>query len=155
MFDLKSMDKRLLIFGGLFTTSNRLQILMDQTIEDLTAKQWFVIAILELFKEPPSLIQLANACDSSYQNIKQIVLKLEKKGFVKLESNKNDKRAKSVVMTSKIKTWSEQNKEMTEEFVDSMFIGLTQKEIDDFSNTLLKIYEKLGNMKEEIQVRGQ
>ncbi|WP_099203012.1 MarR family winged helix-turn-helix transcriptional regulator [Miniphocaeibacter massiliensis] len=149
MITIENLDERLVIFGGLFTVSNRLQVLLDQTIEELTAKQWFVMAILELMDEPPSLIKLANTCDSSYQNIKQIVLKLEDKEFVKLEGNPNDKRAKKVVLTNKIKMWSEKNKDISSEFVNTMFEDFTSSEIKEFSNFLLKMYSKLGEMKNE------
>ena len=140
------MDKRLLIFGSLFGISNRLQTLMDKTMEELTAKQWFVLTMLELFEEPPSLIELATSCDSSYQNVKQIVLKLEDKGFVTLENNKWDKRAKCIVMTSKCGQWEKSNRENATNFINNMFSPFSPQQIDELSSSLLSLYENLGEI---------
>lgn len=147
MISYDKLDKKLIIFGSIFTISNRLQVLMDQTMDELTAKQWYVIAMLELFEEPPSLIQLANVCDSSYQNIKQIVLKLENKDFVKLEDNPDDRRAKRIVLTSKVNDWTNENRDASLNFVKDMFSGFTQEEVKEFSNLLIKLYDNLGAMK--------
>ena len=149
MLPFESMDKRLLIFGSLFGISNRLQATMDKTMEELTAKQWFVIAMLGMFEEPPNLIELAKVCDSSYQNIKQIVLKLEDKGFVQLKNDKNDKRAKCVVTTSKCVQWEKKNRKNATDFVNKMFAPFSSVQIEEFSKLLMNLYESLGRMPSE------
>lgn len=149
MIDYNSMEDRIVIFGSIFTVSNRLQLVMDQQMPELSAKQWFVLTMLSFFDNPPSLIALAKVCDSSYQNIKQIILKLEEKGFVKLEDDASDKRAKCVVMTAKFRKWSEKTKEQADKFVDSLFKSLSAEQTKDFKNSLLALHEKLGEMQNE------
>ena len=149
MIDYDSMENRIVIFGSIFTVSNRLQLVMNQQMPELSAKQWFVLTMLSFFDNPPSLIALAKVCDSSYQNIKQIVLKLEEKGFVKLEDDANDRRAKRVLMTSKFSEWHTKTNEQATRFVNTLFESLSTEQIKDLKNSLLALHEKLGEMHNE------
>lgn len=147
--DYDSMDERIVIFGNLFRVANRLQLTMDQQMPEISAKQWFVLTMLSFFDKPPSLIGLASVCDSSYQNIKQIVLKLQDKGFVRLIDDAKDKRAKCVIMTDKFKEWSVETQKQSELFVDMLFEALSPTQIKGLKTSLLAIYERLGEMKDE------
>ncbi len=147
MYDLEQIDKRLIVFGNLFRVANRLQNRMDAQMRDLTAKQWFVILMLEMFVAPPTLGELARACDSSHQNVKQLVLKLQEKGFVRIESDPADARTMRIVATEKCDAWDAENKEDAEAFVDAMFQGLSPEEIVRLSHSLFIIYDNLEGRK--------
>jgi len=149
MYDLENMDPRYLVFGSIFMLSNRLQNVMDQNATDLTAKQWFVLMMLGMFDAPPTLKQLATMCDSSHQNIKQLVIKLEKKGFVRIENDLTDRRSIRIAATSKCQEWEDENRAFTENFVDTMFSTLTKDEIVTLNLAQQKIYDTLATMKEE------
>ncbi len=149
MIDLEKMDKRQLIFGNIFLLANRLQTVMDQHVIELTAKQWFVMIMLGMFDEPPTLKQLSSICDSSHQNTKQIVLKLEKKGFLRIEQVPSDRRAMRIIVTAKWDQWNEENNEFASRFLNRMFRDLTTQEIAVMSSAQLSIYDTLGQMKEE------
>ncbi|MEA4989126.1 MAG: MarR family transcriptional regulator [Anaerovorax sp.] len=146
MYDFENMDKRYIIFGNTFLTANRLQSVMDSTGNELTAKQWLVITMLGMFDTPPTLVQLAKMCDSTHQNTKQIVLKLEKKDFIRIEKDKKDKRAMRILKTEKCKKWDEANKEFAKHFINEMFCDLTENEISYFCNIQQKIYKRLEKM---------
>ncbi len=150
MYDFETMDKRQLIFGHIFLLSNRLQTVMDQSVQELTAKQWFVMTALGMFDEPPTLKQLSSMCDSSHQNIKQLVLKLEAKGFVSIEKGRDDKRSLRIAATPKWEVWNRENETFAEHFLDHMFGSLNQQEIEGMNATMQKIYQSLGTMKEEL-----
>ena len=143
MYDFETMDKRLIIFGNLFLVANRLQTVLDSQMEDLTAKQWLVITMLGMFGEPPTLKQLAKMCDSSHQNTKQIVLKLEAKGFLKTEKDLKDARAMRILTTPKCQEWAFANLENSTKFIDTMFSSLTEEEVRTTSTSLIKIYDAL------------
>lgn len=151
MYDFETMDKRLIIFGNLFLLANRLQTVLDSQMEDLTAKQWLVITMLGMFDEPPTLKQLAKMCDSSHQNTKQIVLKLEAKGFLKIEKDSKDARAMRISTTSKCQEWELANQENSAKFVHAMFASLTQEEIITTSASLIKIYDALQGISDEMK----
>lgn len=148
MYDFETMDKRYIIFGNIFLLANRLQTVMDQTAQVITAKQWFVIMMLGMFERPPTLKQLAAICDSSHQNIKQLVLKLEAKGFVRIEQDPDDRRAMRIITTEACKLWGEENEEFSAGFIERMFSSLSAEEISTMNTAQQKIYEALGQMKE-------
>lgn len=141
-------DERLIIFGNLMRIGNRLQTVLDKQMDDLSAKQWYILMVMELFSEPPTLKQLADASDSSYQNVKQIVLKLEQKGFVKLLNDPNDKRAKRVHVTAKKDQWGQANEANASRFVEEMFHSLTPDEIHNFCQNLDVLYRQIGKIGE-------
>ena len=149
MYDLETMDKRLIIFGNLFLIANRLQAAMDSKMADITAKQWFLIMMLGMFDEPPTLKELARMCDSSHQNIKQIALKLQAKGFVRIEKDPKDARALRISATAKCAEWDAMNAEASARFIDAMFGDLTREEISILNGSLFKIYERLEKIQNE------
>jgi len=146
MYDLETMDKRLIVFGYLFRVANRLQNKMDTQMKDLTAKQWFVILALGLFDEPPTLKQLATACDSSHQNTKQLVMKLQEKGFVTIENDEKDGRAMRIAATEKCVQWDQENEFEAKRFVDKMFDGFSVDDIAVLCSSLLRVFDNLGNI---------
>ena len=73
-----------LLFGALLAYGNRLQVLGDGFYTEVTTKQWFLLACLELFEAPPTLGEVAGAMGCSHQNAKQLALKLAQKGYVLL-----------------------------------------------------------------------
>lgn len=142
-----TMDDRFVVIGSIFSTSNRLKQLLDKTMPDLSAKQWFVMTRLALYEQPPSLIQLARACDSSYQNIKPTVLTLEEKGFVRIEADEKDKRAtRIVIITSKHKQWEKDTREQSAQLVNMLFEMLSIEQVENLKNLLFAIYENSGEM---------
>lgn len=146
MYDFENMDKRYIIFGNIFLLSNRLQTVMDNSIDELTSKQWLTALMLGMFDEPPTLKQLAKICNSSHQNTKQIVSKLEAKGFIKIENDINDLRAIRIHTTDKWVQWNKNNDENSALFISKMFDSLTEEEIKIMNNVQQKIYKNLENM---------
>ncbi|MGC4020389.1 MAG: MarR family transcriptional regulator [Muricomes sp.] len=146
MYNFDTMDKKLIVFGYLFRVANRLQSKMDSQMQDLTAKQWFVILALGLFEEPPTLKQLAAACDTSHQNTKQLVMKLAEKGFVTVHHDKKDGRAMRITANDKCEQWNKDNEQMGTQFIESMFLGMNMDEVACLSGSLMKIFDNLGNI---------
>lgn len=143
MYDFDEMDKRLIVFGYLFRVANRLQSKMDAQMEDLTAKQWFVLLALGLFDEPPTLKQLAMACDSTHQNTKQLVVKLREKGFLTVDSDTKDGRTMRIKTTEKCLQWDQDNEEKAKAFVEEMFQGFSAAEVGALCESLFKLFDNL------------
>ena len=146
MYDFEKMDKRYLIFGNIFLLANRLQTVMDNAKKDLTAKQWMVLTMLGSFEEPPTLKQLAAMCETSHQNTKEIVNKLEAKGFVNILKDEADKRAMRILRTSKCEQWSKDNEEYGMNFISEMYHGLSEEEIRIMSEAQIKIFNNLKKL---------
>lgn len=60
---------------------NRFQALADKTTKEISWKQFFAIICINLCKSKLTVKELAEIMGSSHQNVKQILLKLEKKRF--------------------------------------------------------------------------
>jgi len=146
MYDIENMDLRYRIFATTFLMANRLQMLMDQQIQDITCKQWFVLTMLDTFEQAPTLKDLSRACDSSHQNTKQIVAKLEAKGYVRIERDQADGRALRLHKTEKSSKWRMDNKDKAAAFVDAMFSKLSDQEIKMMFKAQQCLYQTLGEM---------
>lgn len=90
--ELKNYPAPYVLFGSLLAMGNRLQAAGDRFYDEITTKQWFVLAVLENFSAPPTLGELARGVGSSHQNVKQLVLKLQQKGYVALAQDGRDAR---------------------------------------------------------------
>lgn len=87
------MPKEQMIYGTLFSLSNRIQTMGDEFLSEITMKQHFVLMTLCLFDDKtPSLKDVSHIVGCSYQNIKKVAINLEKKGYLRIEHNKDDKR---------------------------------------------------------------
>ena len=150
VYSWENIDKKWAVFGHLFMIASRQQALMDQTIDILTARQWTVIIMLIMLAEPPTLRQLADVCDSSHQNIRLIVNKLEKKGFVTIEKDASDARSLRILMTEKYDQWLPDYAERIKSFKSTMFSDLSVEELNTLCRLLLTVYERLGKMKKEM-----
>ena len=99
MYDFEHMDQRLIAYVNIFICANRLQAIMDSGLEDITAKQWLAITMIDAFPEPPTLKQISEMSGVTHQSMRQIVDRLIDKGFLEVVPDKKDKRAIRLVKT--------------------------------------------------------
>lgn len=146
--DLSNIEDQQFIFGSLFAVANKLQTELDKSLKEfnMTAKQLYLaISISSLFDESPTLKETANAIGYSHQNIKQIALKLESKGFLKIKKDEIDARVLRLVLTDKINIFWQASENSGSKFLDDIFRGIEEKELKIFRKTiatlLLNLYE--------------
>ena len=89
--DFTDIESPYFLLGLLSAFDNRFQAIADRLIGEISWKQVFTIICIKLCKESPTLQQLADVMGTSHQNCKQLLLKLEKKGFVALETDPGDR----------------------------------------------------------------
>lgn len=123
------MDGRYALFGLLFALQNRLQAVGDTFYEEITSKQFFLMACMNLFQgEAPTVQDLAQVMGSSHQNVKQIINKLEQKGFVSVDSDAADRRKLRISLTEYAAVTGEKYRLKEEEFMAGLFAGVTKEE---------------------------
>ena len=123
------MDGRYALFGLLFALQNRLQAVGDTFYDEITCKQFFLMACMNLFQgEAPTVQDLAQVMGSSHQNIKQILNKLEQKGFVSVEPDAADRRKLRISLTEYAAVTGEKYRLKEEEFMAGLFAGVTEEE---------------------------
>ena len=137
------------LFGLLFAFMNRLQAEGDSFYEEITCKQWFLLACMNLYsKEAPTANDLAETMGCSRQNVKEILNALVKKEILVLKQDDNDKRKQRIYFTSKQKKIAKkyQNKEM--DFLKLLYKDISEKEIRSVFKIISKMEKNL--MKAEL-----
>jgi len=143
------LDKQKFIFGSLFLLSNKLQVIGDQYLgkDDMTTKQWFLTAMISQFRDnPPTLSEVAELMGSSRQNVKQLALKLEEKGFLRIEKDEQDARAVRLKLTEKSRTFWEKRQSRDEWFLRDLFEDFSEQEIDVIYSGFNKLFKKIGGL---------
>ena len=94
--DFSGIPSSYYLIGLLSAFENRFQAMADNMMQEISWKQFFAIICINMCKEPPTLKELSDILGSSHQNVKQILLKLEKKGFIRFEQDEADKRKQRI-----------------------------------------------------------
>lgn len=123
-------------FGGVFVLAGHLTRLTDEGLAgwDLTTRQWLLLAVLAkgFPGHAPSLTEAAQAYGSSRQNVKQIALGLEARGWLRLVADPHDGRAIRLELTGRVAVFDEpEGRSRGRDLLETAFAGLTRDEILD------------------------
>jgi len=145
---LPEYDDAYLMFGMLFVIGNRLQVIGDDFYEEITSKQWFVLTMLEVLgDEYPTLSELSDAMGSSHQNVKQLVLKLESKGYVTMFTDDKDRRKMRICRTEKSQEIKDKYSGKQQDFMKMLFGNMDKDALKSAVATLVQLEENMLNMK--------
>jgi len=104
--DAQLEGARAVAFGRVFVLHQHLARLADAALEPfgLTSRQWLLLAVLarEFSDRAPSLTDAAAAYGSSRQNVKQVALGLEARGYLRLLADPADARTTRLHVTPKV-----------------------------------------------------
>lgn len=129
---------------GLFSAfENRFQTVADSFFEEVTWKQFFAIICINLCKETPTINELSEIMASSHQNVKQILIKLEKKGFVQMIADERDKRKQRIFLTKKCEEFCERNEKESEIRLNRMFEGISEEQLITTIQTFIQMERNL------------
>ena len=128
------LERQAELFGSVFLIAQHLTRRADRELADLglTTRQWLLLAVLTktLAGTSPSLSEAAEKYGSSRQNIKQIALGLEARGFVRLVPDAADARTTRIELTDRVREFDDpQMVERTAAMLGDAFAGLTPAEI--------------------------
>jgi len=141
--DFTGIEPSYFLIGLLSAFENRFQAVADKTMEEISWKQFFAIICTNMCKEPPTIKELAEIMGSSHQNVKQILLKLEKKGFVDIVIDEKDKRKQRVMLTQYCREFCEKNDEVSLMAVKKMFDGVSEEQLQVTIQTIIQIEDNL------------
>ncbi len=116
MAESTSADPRPELFGSLLVLVQHLTRRLDESLVPLglTAHQWLLLAVLERWFgggatssagdgiHAASLTEAAARYGSSRQNVKQVALGLERRGFLRLVTDPSDRRTTRLAVTDKV-----------------------------------------------------
>ncbi len=141
-----------LLFGGVFALANKLQFVGDKIVDGLSTKQWFMIRnIIDMPSDPPPTItRIAREMDTTRQNATKMLETMEREGLVVIEGNESDRRSRSVRLTESGLCRAKQVSENSQSFMKQLFMGIGPEELDAAGKVLLKMFENLLKMQEEL-----
>ena len=143
------MPPQAFLLGLLSAFDNRYQAAADKYFKDITWKQFFAIICINLCKEAPTLNDLSEVMGSSHQNVKQILLKLEGKGFVSILTDEKDKRKQRFIVTDKCRKFLEENDNQSrnsEKIIMSIFEGIDEESLKVTIETVIKMERNLSKI---------
>lgn len=141
--DFTGIPSSYFLLGLLSAFDNRFQAIADSTMKEISWKQFFAIICINLCKDSPTVKELAEIMGSSHQNVKQILLKLEKKGFVSITVDEKDRRKQRIYLTDYCREFCSKNDEMTTNIMKKMFAGVPEEQLQVTIQTILQIEDNL------------
>lgn len=146
--DATKVESKYVIFALMFVLSNQLQVIGDAFFEEVSTKQWFVLLVLQIMEGySPTLGELSEAVGSSHQNVKQLVLKLEQKGFVELYKDEKDARILRIKSTEKALEFSKTYHEKSQHFMNELFQGIDEADLMVTKKVMIQLQDKLVELK--------
>jgi len=134
----------MLCLACFFAFHNRLQAVGDSFYEEITCKQFFLLACMNLYQEEaPTANELAKTMGCSRQNVKEILNSLEKKQFVCLETDSKDKRKKRVYLTEQAQLMSAKYRQKEADFLKYLYEGVSEDEVDSAYSIISKLEDNL------------
>jgi DNA-binding MarR family transcriptional regulator len=143
------MPPQAFLLGLLSAFDNRFQASADSYFKEITWKQFFAIICINICKEPPTLNDLSEIMGSSHQNVKQILLKLESKGFVEMVADEKDKRKQRILITDKCRKFCEDNDNQnpnSAEIIGKIFEGIDEKKLMATIETIMEMERNLSRL---------
>jgi DNA-binding MarR family transcriptional regulator len=128
-------------FERLLNLSHQVELAMDRMLrrDDLTAKQFQMIAIIDKrFASPPSITELAEQMGTTHQNVKQLALQLERRGYVGIFRDEKDKRIWRVRLTERNAAYWQERAPEHMRFMMDLFASLDDRELAEFHDSLEK-----------------
>lgn len=143
LLDFSNIPPSYYLLGLLSAFENRFQAMADGMMREISWKQFFAIICINLCQEPPTLKELSEILGTSHQNVKQILAKLERKGFVEFLPDETDRRKRRIVLTDRCREFYDKNDDMSREIMQRLFEDVSEEEIAGTIQTLLKIEKNI------------
>ena len=140
------MPPQAFLLGLLSAFDNRYQAAADALLKEITWKQFFAIICINLCKNAPTINELSDVMGSSHQNVKQILLKLEKKGFIAMSPDEQDRRKQRISVTDAARRFLKKNDDngrQTQYIIGRIFDGISEKSLMTTIQTIMKMERNL------------
>ena len=141
-----NMPPQAFLLGLLSAFDNRFQASAGAFFQDITWKQFFAIICIRLCREAPTLNDLSEVMGSSHQNVKQILLKLEKKGLIEMGTDGKDRRKQRVLLTEQCEEYCERNDAQSREIISRIFDGVGEKDLAVTIETIIKMERNVSKL---------
>ncbi len=122
---------------------NRYQSAADAFFDELSWKQMFFLNGVTLFKEPPTVRDMADFMGSSHQNANKLYAKLLKEEYIISETDELDHRKQRIFLTDKAKKFLSNNKLEAGKIVNQIFSVVSEKELETVIDVMARLTDNL------------
>ena len=108
--------------------------------------QAFLLGLLSAFDNRFQASAGAFFQDITHQNVKQILLKLEKKGLIEMGTDGKDRRKQRVLLTEQCEEYCERNDAQSREIISRIFDGVGEKDLAVTIETIIKMERNVSKL---------
>lgn len=133
--------QRIRLLRVLLATAGVLRGRLDRALAPagITSQQAAMLQLIEAQAEPPTISFVAQALGMTHQNVKQIALSLQTKGFVEIATDAADRRARRLLLTEHHHRFWKQRNPSDFSSVEEWTAGLSDAETASALRLLLKL----------------
>jgi DNA-binding MarR family transcriptional regulator len=138
--DLLEMKGYIIVF--LFLIQQRWGYIINKKFQKdhITTKQWLMLIILgSAFPSPPSMQEMAEAMSTTHQNVKQLAIRLENRGLLKIERDTQNKRILRLKITEECQMFWQNRKNDDIKSINDLFTGLKADEVKMMFEIMIKL----------------
>ena len=157
-FASSRMDMARFILVMLFMVEQRWHYFIDKDLEsdNITMKQWLMLIVISAgFRSPPSIQEVAEAMSTTHQNVKQVAASMERRGFMVLERDPDNKRIIRLKITDKCHALFQRRNDDDKKTIASMFDNLTDDEMKALFGIIAKMESRADRLYLDAKTRRQ
>lgn len=148
---IEEMGADFFLIGLINRFNNRFQAATDALFEELSWKQAFFLSCVRLFEEAPTIKDMAQLLGCSHQNAKQLLLKLERLGFVAVQQDTADLRKQRIHLTEKAAAFMNKYAAPSAAAMDAIFADIRPEDLQTTIQVLLALDGRLKQYQEELK----
>ncbi|WP_231844809.1 MarR family transcriptional regulator [Methanocella arvoryzae] len=132
-----------------FLIEQRWRYYIEKELEPdgITAKQWLMLIVIGAgFRHAPSIQEVADAMSTTHQNVKQVAAAMERRGFMTLERDPENRRIIRLKVTQKCHDLFRNRDEHDKQAMLRMFEGLDDEEMKALFNIVAKLEARASRL---------
>ncbi|MGC4089762.1 MAG: MarR family transcriptional regulator [Polyangiaceae bacterium] len=139
--DWQALSEPVRVFRLVLLAAQQLRYLMDRRLADagLTTQQAMLLTVLDVLGGSATLSAAADKLSMTHQNVKQLAGSLESKGFVSLEVDENDRRARRLRPTPHSRRFWKQRGNGDHQAIDALMGDFSASELETLTRLLAKL----------------
>ena len=123
---------------------NRYQSAANAFFKEMSWQQMFFLNGVTLFKEAPSIKDMADFLGCTHQNANKLYAKLLQDGYIVSKQDRDDRRKQRIYLTDKALSFLSVNKVGSSESVKAIFSVVSDDEMEMLIDAMAKLTDSLG-----------
>lgn len=148
--EIIEMKRHIIVF--IFLIQQRWAYIVNKKLEkeSITTKQWLMLIILSHafpnIDKPPSMQELSEALSTSHQNVKQLAIRLERRRFLKIETDSQNRRISRLKITRECMQFWEKRENENIDSITELFNGFDPIEAKNLFEIMINLENLSGRL---------